>query len=99
MKQRSKTLKFYLSDGTEVLFTSGQTILEALLENNIEINSVCGAMGTCGTCRVFIERGQELFPERNELELERAKDLNFVANERQSCQITAIPEITIRIPV
>ncbi len=98
MKRCDKIYKFSLIDGTEVPFKPGQTALEALIENDISIGNVCGAMGTCGTCRVFIENGLELLPERNEIENERAHDLNFAKNERQSCQIGAIEQLIIRIP-
>src|SRR5690606_12758709 len=98
MKQRSNRQKFHLSTWQEVYFERGQTVLEALIEADVEINYSCGGMGTCATCRVFIEEGAEKFPERNEVELERAQDLNYAINERQSCQLEAIPDIIIRIP-
>lgn len=98
MKQRAIMEKFYLEDGTAVPFTPGQTVLEALLDNQHKIDSICGGMGSCGTCHVFVLSGEELLPERNEIENMRAQDLNFVSSERQACQLIAIPNIKIRIP-
>lgn len=98
IKQRGKKDHFSLSNGTKITFEPGQTVLDALQANEIDIASVCGGMGSCGTCRAFIEKGLEYLPPRNEIEIEKARDLNFAVNERQTCQIEAVSGLTIRIP-
>ena len=98
MKRRDNRVNFYLSNGEKVFFEPGQTVLEALIEADIEIGNVCGGMGSCGTCRVFIEKGADSIFERNEIELERAHDLSFADNERQACQIAANSNLVIRTP-
>jgi 2Fe-2S ferredoxin len=75
-----------------------QTILEALLENKIEIDHTCGGMGTCGTCRIFVQKGLEKFELRNEIESEIAADRGFTENERLSCQNLVKDGLVLRKP-
>lgn len=74
------------------------SVLEVALRYGIGLNHSCGGMGSCTTCRVYIEEGLELLPERTELELERAEERFFDENERLSCQIPALPGLKVKIP-
>lgn len=76
----------------------GKTILDAILDDGLEIDHSCGGMGTCGTCRVFIEKGLEKLAPRNEPESEIAGDRQFAENERLSCQNFAFEGMVIRKP-
>jgi 2Fe-2S ferredoxin len=75
-----------------------QTILEALIEAEIDIDHSCGGMATCGTCRVFVDQGLETFEVRNELELEISRDRNFAKNERLACQNLVKAGLVLRKP-
>lgn len=75
-----------------------QTLLEFALKTHIPIPTSCGGYGTCGACRVKIERGVELLPSPNEIESEFILERNFLPNERLACQIPAIKGIKITIP-
>ncbi len=72
------------------------TLLDALQREGISINSECGGMGICGTCRVIVETG-ELKP-KNHLERERSKDFEYKENERLACQIPAVKNMKVSIP-
>lgn len=74
------------------------SVLEAALENKIPINHSCEGMGTCGTCRVFIEEGLELLESPNEIEQEMIEARSFEKNERLACQNQACAGLKIRIP-
>ena len=74
------------------------TILEALQNAEIQMDSSCGGMGTCGTCRVFVEEGIEKFSPRNDLEQEIAQDRNFAMNERLTCQNFVKDKLVLRKP-
>jgi len=78
--------------------SQGQTILDALLENEIEIDHSCGGMGSCGTCRIFVQKGLEQFEARNEVEQEIADDRQFSENERLSCQNLVKPGLVLKKP-
>lgn len=87
-----------LPDEKVILASHGQTILDALLENDIEIDHTCGGMGTCGTCRIFVQQGLEQFEARNEIEQDIAEDRQFTENERLSCQNLAKAGLVLKKP-
>lgn len=78
--------------------SSGETLLEGLLKNDIPIDHSCDGMGSCGTCRVIVEEGLENLHERNEIEQERADALGFSKRERLSCQMQPSCNLKINIP-
>lgn len=87
-----------LPEEIDVPASHTDTILEALLEAEIEIDHSCGGMGTCGTCRVFVEKGLEKFGPRNEPESEIAQDRQFAENERLACQNFVKDGLVLRKP-
>ena len=85
-------------DQIELEMNSNQSLLEAIVENDISINHSCGGMGSCGTCLVVVEKGLENFAAPNELEAEIAEAKKFEKNERLACQNTPAGDATIKIP-
>ena len=81
-----------------VYASHGQTILDAILSADLEIDHTCGGMGTCGTCRVFVEQGLETFQEPGEIESEIRNQRGFARNERLCCQNLAAPGLILRKP-
>ena len=75
-----------LPENVVVQASQGSTILDALLNADIDIDHSCGGMGTCGTCRIFVEKGLENFEEPGLAEREIRDDRQFNPNERLSCQ-------------
>ena len=53
-------------------------------------------MGTCGTCRVVVEKGLELFEGPEEIEREIIQDRQFQQNERLSCQNRVKNELVLK---
>lgn len=76
----------------------GKSVLEVAIRNGIEIAHSCGAMGSCTTCRVFVEHCDEALPGRNELESETAEARGFADNERLACQLPPLKGLVVRIP-
>ncbi len=74
------------------------TVLKALLDAKIPIPTSCQGMGTCGTCRIFVDQGLEKLPPRNEIEQEFAAERGFADNERLSCQIQVQEGLILRKP-
>jgi ferredoxin len=87
-----------LPDQKIVQASQGQTILDALLDNEIEIDHSCGGMGSCGTCRIFVQQGLEQFEPRNEVEQDIADDRQFAENERLCCQNLVKPGLILKKP-
>ncbi len=99
-KKNLNSLTFQvLPEQTDVHASQSQTILDALLQAQIDISHGCGGMGTCGTCRIYVEKGIESFAPRSEAEAEIAQQRQFTAKERLSCQNLAVDRIQIRIPI
>lgn len=80
-----------------VQFQSEETILEVALKAHININHSCGGMGTCGTCRVLVLKGNEFLVPRNEIEAEMAEGRGFAPNERLACQTAPVAEIEVEV--
>jgi 2Fe-2S ferredoxin len=65
----------------------GQSILEALMDHNIEIHHNCGMVCACSTCHLYIDKGEEFLPEitdREEDFIDRARNPHI--NSRLGCQ-------------
>lgn len=84
---KKKSFAQFTVNGHVVGASRGQTVLDAVLESRLEIDHSCGGNATCGTCRVFVVRGSERLPDRNEIEKEFANDRGMAANERLCCQM------------
>lgn len=75
-----------------------ESVLEVALRNKIDIGHSCGGMGSCTTCRVFVEAHHNPLPPRNELEQEMADGRGFAENERLCCQLPPEDGMVLRIP-
>lgn len=65
----------------------GQSILDAALEQGIDIDHACGGVCACSTCHVKIFAGADCFREASEDEedqLDKARDVAL--NSRLACQ-------------
>lgn len=56
MKPEEFTVKF-LPDNITVKAKKGETVLAAAINADVHINSACGGDGTCGRCKVIINKG------------------------------------------
>ena len=50
---------------------SGDSLLEVLLDNNIELHHNCGGVCACSTCHVYINSGDEHIEELSDKEEDR----------------------------
>jgi 2Fe-2S ferredoxin len=75
-----------------------QSLLQYLIDQDIEISHSCGGMGTCGTCRVIVTAGLDKIGDRNEVEQEMATERGFEKTERLACQNAWHPQLRIQIP-
>lgn len=100
-------LTYILTDGTrrEVDTTSGTTVMEAALKNNLRgIDAECGGCLSCATCHVYVDEAWiGKLPAAGE---DEADMLGFVAAEQQpgsrlACQLVmseALDGLVVRIP-
>lgn len=88
-------------ESKEVEIFLGESVLDAALENHIHLNHNCGAVCGCSTCHVYINQGDELFPEMSEREedyVDRARNPKY--NSRLACQclLQREGELVVTIP-
>lgn len=80
----------------------GQTLLEVVLKNDIELHHNCGGVCACTTCHLYIDKGMEHIDEMSEREedfVDRA--VNPRLNSRLGCQSLLLEgdgEVEITLP-
>ncbi|MBS4042625.1 MAG: 2Fe-2S iron-sulfur cluster binding domain-containing protein [Chitinophagaceae bacterium] len=70
----------------------GDSLLEILLDNNIELHHNCGAVCACSTCHLYLEKGDDFVEELSDKEedfIDRA--VNPRINSRLGCQCVLQP--------
>jgi ferredoxin, 2Fe-2S len=97
-KDKPQKCVLFLPANKSVAFRPGETVLDLSNRVGMGIETSCGGMGTCGACRIFIEKSAEPLPERNMLEQEMADYRDYQPNERLACQIEASDGLVVRIP-
>ena len=79
---------------------SGQTVLDILLDHDIEVDHACEKSCACTTCHVIVRQGFDSLEEASELEedlLDQAWGLE--ADSRLSCQaVLADEDLVVEIP-
>ncbi|MFN4006098.1 MAG: 2Fe-2S iron-sulfur cluster-binding protein [Chitinophagaceae bacterium] len=79
-----------------------QSLLEVLLDNNIELHHNCGAVCACSTCHLYVNKGEEHIEELSDREedfIDRA--VNPRINSRLGCQcilLNGSGEISVTLP-
>ena len=90
----------YCPEGAEIQANVGDSICEALLDNDIKIEHACDMSCACTTCHVIVRQGYASLNEAEEEEedlLDRAWGLT--PQSRLSCQaILAQSDVTVEIP-
>ncbi len=80
----------------------GDSLLEILLDNEIELHHNCGAVCACSTCHLYVEKGMDSLEELSDREedfIDRA--VNPRLNSRLGCQCVLLDgegEIEVTLP-
>ena len=87
-------------EGLVIEAQTGELIIDALLEHDIEIEHACEKSCACTTCHVFVREGFDSLNEADELEedqLDKAWGLEPVS--RLSCQaVVGTEDLVIELP-
>lgn len=87
-------------EGAVIQAETGKLIIDALLENGIEIEHACEKSCACTTCHVLVREGFDSLDEADELEedqLDKAWGLEPVS--RLSCQaVVGSEDLVIELP-
>ncbi|MBL1218818.1 MAG: 2Fe-2S ferredoxin [Planctomycetes bacterium] len=110
-REKDATVRFVLESPQELTGTDtaewdvaaavGESLLEAALDNGINIEHSCGGVCACSTCHVFVEEGMNLISEAEEDEEDRVEEApGLQRNSRLSCQchIEKPGLIVVRVP-
>jgi 2Fe-2S ferredoxin len=83
----------------EVEVEPGETVLDAALDNDIDLNHQCGGNCVCSSCHIVVEQGLAGLNEPDEDELEMLEDVyDLTDSSRLSCQCIIAADLTVRIP-
>lgn len=87
-------------EGAVIEAETGESIIDAVMRNGIEIEHACEKSCACTTCHVIVREGFESLPPADELEddlLDKAWGLE--PDSRLSCQaIVQDQDLTVEIP-
>lgn len=93
MEKEKCRICFY-PEGRCIEVDKGENILRAAMRADVHINASCGGEGTCGKCRVIVEKGevkQELGVKLSEEEIKQGYAL--------ACVSTIESDLDVRIPI
>ncbi|MHA1624814.1 MAG: ASKHA domain-containing protein [Promethearchaeota archaeon] len=69
-----------------IYHSDNETIYHTLTKSGIRIKSLCGGKGTCGKCKLLIQKGLNLFNDSTETELEQLSKNEIKEGWRLACQ-------------
>ena len=85
--------------GRVIEVTDGMSVLEAAVENDLDLDHVCGGFCACTTCHILIKDGMSSLSPMEAEESERIEDADGVqANSRLACQTKVHGDVVIEIP-
>ena len=82
--------------------SSGESILEVALKNNIDLHHNCGGVCACSTCHLYVDKGEDFIEELSDREedfIDRA--INPRLSSRLGCQCVLLEEsgeIVVTLP-
>jgi len=89
----------FLPDDIRVRVPKGTCILDAALDNGIDLDHNCGGVCACSTCHVIVVEGMEnlsAITEEEEEQLDEAEGLTL--DSRLGCQSIIHGDVTVEIP-
>jgi 2Fe-2S ferredoxin len=89
----------FLPNNVTVEAEDGQSLLEAAIDNDIELEHNCGGNCSCTTCHVIVREDADKLSEMEEEEDDRLEELDDRARDsRLGCQALIRGDITVEIP-
>ncbi|MCM2271299.1 MAG: 2Fe-2S iron-sulfur cluster-binding protein [candidate division Zixibacteria bacterium] len=89
----------FLPMDIEVEVPEGTAVLDAALNNNIQIDHNCGGNCACSTCHIIIEQGFETLNSMSEDEKDMLDEAEGLTDHsRLACQCKVKTDLIVRIP-
>ncbi|MEW6552776.1 MAG: ASKHA domain-containing protein [Actinomycetota bacterium] len=84
----------FLPDNRYTVVAKGDNLLRAAMDADVHINASCGGSGSCGKCRVVIEKGEvERDPNPKLTEVDIAKGYAM------ACQTRVLSDLEVTVPL
>jgi len=91
----NKTVKVHFNpNNVDIVVERGENLLQAAIAAGVHIYASCGGNGTCGTCKVLIEKG-----EVESTRTEKLSEEEYKQGIRQACQSHVITNLAVYVPV
>ena len=71
----------FIPDNVDIVVDQGENLLQAAIAAGVRVYASCGGAGTCGTCKVLIEKGRV-----ETTRTAKVSDEEFKQGIRQACQ-------------
>jgi uncharacterized 2Fe-2S/4Fe-4S cluster protein (DUF4445 family) len=98
MASEDKYEVIFLPHGRRDFFPPGTTLMQAAEKLGVDISSICGGKGTCGKCKVRVDKGIESLGPLKPGELKHlTKDL-IDQGYRLACLVKVASPLTIYVP-
>ncbi|MBI4188088.1 MAG: DUF4445 domain-containing protein [Chloroflexi bacterium] len=81
-------------DNADIVVEQGTKLLDAAINAGVRIYASCGGAGTCGTCKVRIEKG-----EVETTRTRKVSDEEFQQGIRQACQSRVLTDLSVYVLV
>ena len=81
-------------DNVDIIVEQGANLLQVAIDAGVHINASCGGAGTCGTCKVLIEKG-----EVESTRTAKVSDEEYNQGIRQACQSRIVTDLTVYVLV
>ncbi|MFC1928177.1 ASKHA domain-containing protein [Chloroflexota bacterium] len=81
-------------DNVDIAVEQGANLLEAAIQVGVHVYASCGGAGTCGTCKLLIEKGDV-----ETTRTVKVSDEEFEQGIRQACQSRVMTDLTVYVPV
>lgn len=89
----------FLPQDVKVEIADGVPVLDAALENDVQIEHNCGGNCACSTCHIIIEDGWDNLEPATEDEIDMLDDAeNLTERSRLACQVMVKGDLKVSIP-
>ncbi|TET47198.1 MAG: DUF4445 domain-containing protein [Dehalococcoidia bacterium] len=92
--EKKKFKVHFNPDNVEIVVDQGEDLLQAAIAAGVRIYASCGGAGTCGTCKVQVEKGDV-----ETTRTDKITDEEFSKGIRQACQSRVLSDLSIYVPV
>ena len=93
-KDSVKRKVHFSPDNVDIAVEPGTSLLEAAIDAGVHIYASCGGAGTCGTCKVLIEKGQV-----ETTRTEKVSEEEYKQGVRQACQSRVLTDLDVYVLV